>query len=418
MSGIPPDGWLTTGLDARAAAELGVRVPFPEVTEPAAGRTPGRDRFRGALLGGAIGDALGRPFEGSRRPADEPPTFFLANSWRDGRNEGTWTDDTQLTVVVGEALLAGRGRVEPADVVTRLVAWLPIGRGVGRATRRAVENLEAGVAWNLAGEPSAGNGAAMRVAPIGLVHAARPAELALATAAATVPTHADPTALVGALAMAWLTGRCAETDADELDPEDLVRELQGALAEVHDPPVEERRPGGQTVRLLDRLSEVAGLLGLPPERAFARLHNGAFVLESLPAALWCFLAHLDDPEAAVGVAAAGGFDADTVAAMAGTLVGALHGEDAWAPRWTDALERADDLVSLADRLHDLGTELPTEPPPRECPACGAMTLVSIVYGMPGHELFEAAERGEVVLGGCIVDWDQPTAACTACGGQW
>lgn len=423
MSDVAPGvagGWQLTGLDVEAATELEARVPFPLVTEPAAQQTADRDRFRGALLGGAIGDALGRPFEGSRRPAEKPPTFYLPNSRRDGRNEGTWTDDTQLTVLVGEALLAGEGRVEPADMTARLVAWLPAGRGVGRATRRSVENLESGLAWHLGGERSAGNGAAMRVAPLGLVHAARPEQLAVATALATVPTHADPTALVGALAMAWLTGRCAAAEPDDLDPEDLVLGLRAALAAVHDPPVEERRPGGTRVRLLDRMSEVPGLLHLTPRRALTQLYNGAFVLESLPAALWCFLARIDDPEAVIGVAAAGGFDADTVAAMAGTLAGALHGEDAWAERWTDALERADDLVGLADRLHTLGTSLDWSgrPPSGRCPACGEQTLVPIVYGMPGYELFEAAERGEVRLGGCIVGIDQPSTACTSCGGQW
>ena len=69
-------GWRSTGLSPEGAAELEARVPFPEVSEPAAEQVATRDRFRGALLGGAVGDALGRPFEGSRRPADDPPRFL------------------------------------------------------------------------------------------------------------------------------------------------------------------------------------------------------------------------------------------------------------------------------------------------------------------------------------------------------
>ena len=414
-----PGGWLSTGLRGEAASELEARVPFPEVDVPAAAQVGDRDRFRGALLGGAIGDGLGRPFEGARPPAAEPPRFFLPNPWREGRNEGTWTDDTQLTMVVAEAILAGEGSVVPAEIAGRLVTWLTTGRGVGQATRAAVENLESGVPWHLAGQPSAGNGAAMRIAPIGLVHAPRPLELTMATAVATVPTHADPTALAGALAMAWLTGRCTELDGDELDPADLVADMRAALAAVHDPPLRERRPGGQLVRLIDRLAEVPGLLHLQPQQAFAYLYNGAFVLESLPAALWCFLAHHDDPEAVVGIAAAGGFDADTVAAMAGTLAGALHGEAAWDSRWTDALEKTDDLIAIADRLHALGTRLDDSfPNPTRCPACDEETVVPILYGMPDHKLIEAAEQGKIVIGGCIVGPDQPTAACTGCGRQW
>ena len=59
---------------------------------------------------------LAAPFEGSRRPADEPPSFFLANRWRAGRKEDAWTDDTYLTVLEGEALLTGDGRVNPGGL--------------------------------------------------------------------------------------------------------------------------------------------------------------------------------------------------------------------------------------------------------------------------------------------------------------
>ena len=81
------------------------------------------------------------------------------------------------------------------------------------------------------------------------------------------------------------------------------------------------------VRLADRIREVGGLLDTPGQ-AMAHIHNGAYVLEALPAALWFFLAHRDDPAEAIVRAVNAGFDADTVAALTGSLAGALHGADA------------------------------------------------------------------------------------------
>lgn len=49
-----------------------------------------------------------------------------------------------------------------------------------------------------------------------------------------------------------------------------------------------------------------------------------------------------------------------------------------------------------------------------CPTCGAAAVVRILYGLPSHEAFEAAERGEVMLGGCMVSPDSPQWVCTAC----
>lgn len=74
------------------------------------------------------------------------------------------------------------------------------------------------------------------------------------------------------------------------------------------------------------------------------------MFESLPSALWCFLEHIEDPERAIIEAANAGFDADTVASMAGNLAGAYHGEKALPDRWLAELEGIDDLRGLADEL--------------------------------------------------------------------
>jgi hypothetical protein len=62
---------------------------------------------------------------------------------------------------------------------------------------------------------------------------------------------------------------------------------------------------------------------------------------------------------------------------------------------------------------------PPEPAkPSCCPECGGTELLRIVYGYPGPEMFEEAERGEVRLGGCVISGDMPDWACVACDHQW
>ena len=160
--------------------------------------------YRGALIGTAIGDALGRPAEG-RTPAHLKEKYGRLvdfrpwSHWQDGPR-GIVTDDTQMTMCVAECLIANDGRIDPVDLAERFVAWLPIGRGKGEACVQAVSALSAGTPWHEAGVASAGNGAAMRVAPVGLAHIGNINALRLDAALSSVVTHADPMAASSAVA--------------------------------------------------------------------------------------------------------------------------------------------------------------------------------------------------------------------------
>ena len=132
------------------------------------------------------------------------------------------------------------------------------------------------------------------------------------------------------------------------------------LRDVPDPGHPERHPGAVTpVRLLDRILEVGDRLDQTPEQLFAFTQNDAFVLESLPAALWCFLRSPEDPERFIVTAVNGGYDADTVGAMAGAVVGAYMGEKMFPEDWLTDLEYIDGLEGLAERLFEM-TGLPGE----------------------------------------------------------
>ena len=117
------------------------------------------ERAVGSIVGGALGDGWGRPFEGTvPRGAIRVPDELVV------------TDDTQLTLATCEAVIDG-GIIDPAKIAERFLVWFRAGRlrGLGASTFKALRDLDAGAHWALSGakgERSAGNGAAMRIAPL------------------------------------------------------------------------------------------------------------------------------------------------------------------------------------------------------------------------------------------------------------
>jgi len=117
------------------------------------------DRARGCIIGGVIGDAMGGPFEG--RPG--PLRFQEHNTW-------SISDDSQLPLATCESIIE-LGKVSPEHIAQRFVRWYRARRitRLGASSLKALRDLDAGVHWALAGakgEMSAGNGAAMRIAPL------------------------------------------------------------------------------------------------------------------------------------------------------------------------------------------------------------------------------------------------------------
>ncbi len=255
-------------------------------------------------------------------------------------------------VVRRDTLLTHPNQVCQEDLARRFVNWLPIGRGKGEATTRAVVRLQAGVPWNASGEDSAGNGASMRAAPIGLLRWNDPGRLRDEAMLSALPTHREPMAVAGAVAMAAATAWLL-TQGDDWTPEELVAAVQRAIAGIETKPQPERRDPSSLTTLHDRIGEIPRLLGRPPREALGYLYGGAFVLESLPSALYCFLRSRNDVEQTLLLAANAGYDTDTIAAMAGTLGGALGGVKALPKRLLPELEYRDELTALGVALHRL-----------------------------------------------------------------
>jgi ADP-ribosylglycohydrolase len=360
-----------------------------------------RDRFRGALVGGAIGDAMGRPNEG--RPTEvarerKVRAFQPWHGWNRGP-KGTITDDTQMTMWVAEAILEaaeeqrrggaeaqarkdagvqgsigetgnpGRGDegavglrdqlVDPDDLAQRFTRERI--RGIGRATREFVRNYkDLGKPWHEAGVPSAGNGTAMRAAPVGLVHLGDPYRIYRDSLLQSVVSHRDSMAIAAASCQAYAVARAAAAPPGSLAPLanrlDLCADLALLLDGLETP--------GYPLNGSTGAPSLHGRIGveLPQflttrETPFATWHNGAYVLGSFPCALWCFLASPEDFEQTLFTAVDAGHDADTVAAMACTLSGAYHGYARLPQRLLSDLEYHDRLLELADGLHELHRRL-------------------------------------------------------------
>jgi len=323
------------------------------------------DRCVGAIVAGALGDGLGSPVESWSRERIVAQ-YGLAGIIDLPAGCARWSDDTQLTALVGESLVAAGGRFDPDDFVSRLVRWLPTGRGVGRATRAAISELERGEPWDRVGPrlDSSGNGAATRTAPVGLVHALAPTPGALLEDAVcfSVPTHGGEVGVAGAVAMAagvaYLARRATE-GMTTLDPAAFVDFLCAAIADLETAPTPTRRPPGTPLYLRDQIRLVPSWLDRDPIDVFAETWTGAFALESVPAAIFAFLRSPGDPRSVLLTGANAGHDTDTIAAMAGNLVGAWLGAEvlgAAMPDWWDRIERRDDLVELAGRLAAIGLE--------------------------------------------------------------
>ncbi|MGH2631098.1 MAG: ADP-ribosylglycohydrolase family protein, partial [Actinomycetota bacterium] len=180
------------------------------------------DRIAGGILGLALGDALGAPFE-FRRAADVPdplPAFELP--WM-GRPPGSTTDDTAMARNLWMSLIATGGDLDTDDVLRRHVEWLEGSPpDVGTLTRRVLSGWRDGEREPARGylarrgpEVSAGNGSVMYCAPLGLAYATRPDDLHAAAPALSALTHADERCLTACLAVTLTVAALVRGEAPE-----------------------------------------------------------------------------------------------------------------------------------------------------------------------------------------------------------
>jgi ADP-ribosylglycohydrolase len=268
-------------------------------------------KLAGTLLGTALGDALGLPAEGMPAAAIAR-RFGRMDRFRLLGRTGYVSDDTEQSALVAQSLVRFPDDPEAcaADFRRALLGWfLRLPWGVGLATVKSCCRMAVGV--RPSGVRSAGNGAAMRAAVIGVFLHDRPEERRQFGTALAQATHTDSRAVAGALFVAELAAFLADSPG-----EDRFRALERAAATVEEPSLAEA---------LHRAGSLAGSAA-PLEAAAAELGTSGFVLHTVPFAAYCFLRWADEPMEALTQAIGAGGDTDSIAAILGAWLGALHGE--------------------------------------------------------------------------------------------
>lgn len=298
------------------------------------------DRYRGALLGLACGDALGAPLEFS-----QPGTFAPVQDMRGGGPlglpPGYWTDDTSMALCLAESLLE-KGGFDARDQLARYVDWWTNGHwsstgfcfDIGVTTSGALERFtRTGEEFCGPDDPqTAGNGALMRLAPVPLYFAADPAGAIHLAGESSRTTHGARASVDACRYFAALLLGCLAGAAKE--------ELLGARY----------TPAAGCWRLNPLCPEIDEIaLGGYRRRSPPAIRGGGYVVHCLEAALWAFC-YSGSFEEAVLKAVNLGDNADTTGAVCGQLAGAYYGAAAIPERWLKQLHRRDEIAAMAGRL--------------------------------------------------------------------
>ncbi|MEI6558410.1 MAG: ADP-ribosylglycohydrolase family protein [Rhodospirillaceae bacterium] len=320
---------------------------------------PTRDRLAGSLIGQCLGDALGVVVEGySRQICEEYVEEILLTDkagtiGRSPHSFGQYTDDSQLTRELVLSYIARRG-FDAADYGRRIAALFSEQRvvGRGRATTEAAARLAQGVPWTLSGVPApyAGNGAAMRAAPIGWIFSRNDDALVRTARDQARITHTDPRAVAGAVAIAGAVSLALRAMPGTLKPDRMIDRLArwvrpiepGFATEIERLHTLRHRDPDDAVWLISRAGLRSGDAEVAGRWPSAEGTISPYVVPSVLWSLYSVLRSPDDYMQTIRIAISGGGDTDTTAAMAGAISGAYLGLDA-IPR------------PLAERLEDCGT---------------------------------------------------------------
>ncbi len=297
------------------------------------------DGLRGALLGTALGDAVGAPFEGRELVSRD-----AVESWLQADRPLRWTDDTHMALTLARVLRDQGDALDPERLGDAFAAayaaepWRGYGAGppqVFALARRGWSYVDAAASL-FAGSGSFGNGAAMRVAPVALAAGGdvdRAAKLAVIQAKVT---HTHPEAMDGAVLIATAVCGLAAAGTDAGSAETA---LDRAARYLGPGPVVDA-----VQRILDTFRSEKDVLGLA-----RRIGTGVAARESVPAAVAAALVGDDVVDTLVAAVQLGG-DTDTIAAMAGAMAGARYGASTIPASLLTRLEGCADLTEVAEAL--------------------------------------------------------------------
>lgn len=311
------------------------------------------DRFRGCLLGLAIGDAVGTTLE-FRSPGTFEPLTDMVGGGPFQLEAGQWTDDTSMALCLAESLVERQG-FDALDQLERYRRWYDEGHlsstgrcfDIGNTTRTALERYKGALERNEPLTPefgptapnTAGNGSIMRLAPVPIAFAGDPGTAVELAAESSRTTHGtleavDACRYLGALLVGALRGESKET----------------LLSERYTP-----APGlWEEHPLAPAIDEVA--CGSFKDRDPPKIKGAGYVVRSLEAALWAF-PRTDDFRSGCLAAVNLGDDADTTGAVYGQVAGAFYGASGLPTRWLGKLAMRDEIEEFGLQILNLPRQL-------------------------------------------------------------
>jgi len=296
--------------------------------------------FKGCILGGVVGDALGMPLEGWSRNQIREKFGRVDNyvqPYRKTLGLRQWTDDTALTKATLESIIEKKGinledLTEKLRIALRSEPW----RGWGKTTQKALEF----------GQPSGkslGNGAAMRIAPVALFLWADFESLKEQVAKVSALTHTHALAIEGAQAIAFALAFALHED---FNPQNLITKTISFV--------------GENSEISYKLWEVKELLEnkeITSEEALDQIGTRGIILDTVGSVFYCFLKTPKDFYNSIVTAINAGGDTDTIGSLVGALSGAYNGIENIPHKWLSSVEAREELEDLALHLYQLSEEL-------------------------------------------------------------
>ncbi|MFX1359760.1 MAG: ADP-ribosylglycohydrolase family protein [Promethearchaeota archaeon] len=294
------------------------------------------DKFSGTLLGVALGDTLGHPFEGVLRE-DIYSKFTDFKEFINSHKKlfNTYTDDTQLTLHTAEALIQSSG-FNLDNLIREYIKWLddpPIGPGYGCLT--SIHKLRYGIPWQKAASNSGGNGTAMRISPIGLFFSNNLKALKTIALKSSIITHSHPAASAGAIVVARAIAYLIDKSPNEgFSIDEFFEVITSSISNSKEDIWEEFIEILGKVKKNLNISIDSGLIKFSQigvkspyfiEQYFGKAFVHPYTLSTVACAIFIFLNKLNSFEECIFELATAGGDSDTVGAIGGSLAGVYFG---------------------------------------------------------------------------------------------
>jgi len=301
------------------------------------------DKVEGMILGVAIGDGLGitsesmlpqRRFEMYGEITDYLPNRYVHEK------KGFPSDDTQLTAWALEQILKDKGYI-PENVAAAFTGKKIF--GLGKTVKEFLINYKSGEKWYEAGPKSAGNGSLMRISPIIIPHLKNDqGNLWIDTALCAMTTHNDSAAIASCMALVNLIWNAIDMKTAP-EPMFWLDKFIDILKEIESDFNYKPRCGaykgykGSLWEYIDKTAREAHKENLSVVDACNKWYSGAYIFETVPCVLYILMKHGDSFENAIIRAINDTRDNDTIAAIVGSVLGALHGKAGIPKRWLDNL---------------------------------------------------------------------------------